>query len=49
MARKSRKPMQGAITAEKEPVFRTAVYARLSIEDNGMGGDCIQNQTDMIL
>lgn len=30
------------------PAYRTAIYARLSIEDNGCGSDSIENQIEML-
>ena len=49
MARKSRKPTEIAtVTEQKAPNFLTAIYARLSIEDNGIDGDSIENQIYII-
>ena len=49
MARKSRKNLQ---TEHMQPrpgkLYHTAVYARLSIEDNGIQGDSIESQIEMI-
>lgn len=49
MARKSRKNQQ---TENRQPqsglLYRTAIYARLSIKDNGIRGDSIENQIEMI-
>jgi len=46
MARKSRKGIvpKPAIQEEKEVSYNTAIYARLSIEDNGIAGDSLENQ-----
>lgn len=46
MARKSRKRAVPEPTAEKEKKvsYNTAIYARLSIEDNGIAGDSLENQ-----
>lgn len=49
MARKSRKSLQ--VEHKKTPsesLYRTAIYARLSIEDNGVQGDSIENQVAII-
>lgn len=49
MARKSRKPVAIPTSVEeKSTVFHTALYARLSIEDNGIDGDSIENQIFII-
>ncbi len=49
MARKSRKNLQTEnIQPQSEPLYHTAIYARLSIEDNGIQGDSIENQIEMI-
>lgn len=49
MARKSRKPVDSTLVREqKTPIFLTAIYARLSIEDNGIGGESIENQISII-
>ena len=49
MARKSRKTLR---TENRQPqseiLYYTAIYARLSIEDNGIQGDSIENQIEMI-
>ena len=49
MARKSRKTLR---TENRQPqpeiLYHTAIYARLSIEDNGIQGDSIENQIEMI-
>lgn len=31
-----------------QPAYRTAIYARLSIEDNGCGSDSIENQVELL-
>ena len=49
MARKSRKTLQ--VEDKKTPsesLYRTAIYARLSIEDNELQGDSIENQIAII-
>ena len=33
---------------QPEILYNTAIYARLSIEDNGIEGDSIENQIEMI-
>lgn len=49
MPRVSRKSAQLGITPTVSPkVFNTAVYARLSIEDNGKNGNSIENQIYLI-
>lgn len=49
MARKSRKPMAVAFGVEQTTsVYLTALYARLSIEDNGIEGESIENQIHII-
>jgi len=49
MARKSRKnAQQGIVTQEQKVIYKTAVYARLSIEDNGIEGDSMENQIAVI-
>ncbi len=47
LARKSRKKMQ-AERGQTGIVYNTAIYARLSIADNGGRGDSIENQIQMI-
>lgn len=37
-----------ATTNIEETTYKTAVYVRLSVEDNGIGGDSIDNQIYMI-
>ncbi len=46
MARKSRKGAipELAVRLEKKISYNTAIYARLSIEDNGITGDSLENQ-----
>lgn len=46
MARKSRKGAipELAVRSEKKISYNTAIYARLSIEDNGITGDSLENQ-----
>ena len=49
MARKSRKDLHKEnIQPQSEILYYTAIYARLSIEDNGIQGDSIENQIEMI-
>lgn len=49
MARKSRKNLQTEnIRSQSEILYSTAVYARLSMEDNGIQGDSIENQIEVI-
>lgn len=49
MARKSRKPTAvAADMVQAAPVYLTALYARLSIEDNGVEGESIENQIFII-
>nr|WP_300784258.1 recombinase family protein [uncultured Acetatifactor sp.] len=49
MARKSRKDLQTQNKCpQPEILYDTAIYARLSIEDNGIEGDSIENQIEMI-
>ena len=49
MARKSRKNLQTEnLHPQTETLYHTAIYARLSIEDNGIQGDSIENQIEMI-
>lgn len=49
MARKSRKDLHKEnIQPRSEILYYTAIYARLSIEDNGIQGDSIENQIEMI-
>lgn len=49
MARKSRKLSQTEnMQLRSENIYQTAIYARLSIEDNGVQGDSIENQIYMI-
>lgn len=49
MARKSRKNLQTEnIQPQSEILYPTAVYARLSMEDNGIQGDSIENQIEVI-
>lgn len=49
MARKSRKPVGSTpATEQKTPGFLTAIYVRLSIEDNGIGSESIENQISII-
>lgn len=49
MARKSRKPITETSTpTQKTPVYLTALYARLSIEDNGIDSESIENQIYII-
>ncbi len=50
MARKSRKGIvpEPAAPEEKRVFYNTAIYARLSIEDNGTAGDSLENQIVMV-
>ena len=49
MARKSRKNLQTeTIQSQSTTVYDTAIYARLSIKDNGIQGESIKNQIEMI-
>lgn len=49
MARKSRRvPQPERLTDKQEVPYRTAVYARLSVKDNGTDGGSIENQVDVI-
>lgn len=49
MARKSRKDLHiENKRPQPEILYDTAIYARLSIEDNGIEGDSIENQIEMI-
>lgn len=49
MARKSRKPtIVTPVVEQSMPVYLTALYARLSIEDNGIDGESIENQIYII-
>lgn len=49
MARKSRKNLQTEnIQIRSTMVYDTAIYARLSIEDNGIQGESIENQIEVI-
>lgn len=49
MARKSRKALpENQIIEQKTTTYLTALYARLSIEDNGIDGESIENQITII-
>lgn len=49
MARKSRKKLRTEnMRPQSETLYYTAIYVRLSIEDNGIQGDSIENQIEMI-
>lgn len=50
MARKSRKPIliEQAPPAARETGYQTAIYARLSIEDNGVSGDSMEHQIEIV-
>ena len=53
MARTSRKklvPEQAILEASETEVFRTGIYLRLSLEDNGKkDGDSMENQQKLLL
>lgn len=49
MARKSRKNLHlGNMQTQSEILYHTAIYARLSIEDNGIQRESIKNQIEII-
>ena len=50
MARVSRKKQNLPIPAVDTPIrrWKTALYVRLSVEDNGKGSDSIENQTSLL-
>lgn len=48
MARKSRRTALTDKKTENETLYRTAIYARLSIENNGISGDSIENQLAVV-
>lgn len=48
MARKSRKIDQSEIMLKRPVQYNTAIYARLSVENNGINNDSIENQIDII-
>ena len=50
MARVSRKKQNLPTPAVDTPIrrWKTALYVRLSVEDNGKGSDSIENQTTLL-
>lgn len=48
MARPNRNNKSGNMTIIEESAYRTAIYARLSVEDNGVESDSIENQIYML-
>ena len=49
MARVSRKsPPTARMQSESFRIWKTAIYVRLSVEDNGRDSDSIENQTELL-
>ena len=49
MARVSRKmPVAPQLQNEIYRIWKTAIYVRLSVEDNGRDSDSIENQTELL-